>query len=121
VTVLSALNLFICHVVDKFLVRLVSKKFSRRMTNLYLKFQAIGTVNDYNPLMKDFPINDMLSATELDRIRLSVQVKIINYYFYFFLFCPKFLMANKSIQHYNLIYFTRKRDFSVRNVILKLL
>jgi hypothetical protein len=54
------------------------------MTNLYLKFQAIGTVNDYNPLMKDFPINDMLSATELDRIRLSVQVKIINYSFYFF-------------------------------------
>jgi len=48
------------------------------MTNLYLKFQAIGTVNDYNPLMKDFPINDMLSATELDRIRLSVQVKIIH-------------------------------------------
>jgi hypothetical protein len=119
VTVLSALNLFICHVVDKFLVRLVSKKFSRRMTNLYLKFQAIGTVNDYNPLMKDFPINDMLSATELDRIRLSVQVKIINY-FLIFLFCPKFLMANKSRQHYNLIYFTRKRHFSIRNVILKL-
>lgn len=36
--------------------------------------QAIGVVNDYNPLMKDFPINDLLSATELDRIRLSVQV-----------------------------------------------
>ena len=35
--------------------------------------QAIATVNDYNPLMKDFPINDLLSATELDRIRLSVQ------------------------------------------------
>ena len=31
--------------------------------------QAIATVNDYNPLMKDFPINDLLSATELDRIR----------------------------------------------------
>ncbi|XP_040576126.1 dynein heavy chain, cytoplasmic [Lepeophtheirus salmonis] len=31
--------------------------------------QAIVTVNDYNPLMKDFPINDLLSATELDRIR----------------------------------------------------
>ena len=30
-------------------------------------------VNDYNPLMKDFPINDLLSATELDRIRTSVQ------------------------------------------------
>ncbi len=60
------------------------KKISRRITNLYLKFQAIGTVNDYNPLMKDFPINDMLSATELDRIRLSVQVKIINFNFNFF-------------------------------------
>lgn len=35
--------------------------------------QAIATVNDYNPLMKDFPINDLLSATELDRVRVSVQ------------------------------------------------
>ena len=35
--------------------------------------QALATVNDYNPLMKDFPINDLLSATELDRIRTSVQ------------------------------------------------
>ena len=35
--------------------------------------QALGTVNDYNPLIKDFPINDLLSATELDRIRTSVQ------------------------------------------------
>nr|XP_024214265.1 dynein heavy chain, cytoplasmic isoform X3 [Halyomorpha halys] len=35
--------------------------------------QALATVNDYNPLMKDFPINDLLSATELDRIKLAVQ------------------------------------------------
>ncbi|GBP31564.1 Dynein heavy chain, cytoplasmic [Eumeta japonica] len=35
--------------------------------------QALATVQDYNPLMKDFPINDLLSATELDRIRLAVQ------------------------------------------------
>ncbi|XP_050667850.1 dynein heavy chain, cytoplasmic isoform X2 [Leptidea sinapis] len=35
--------------------------------------QALATVSDYNPLMKDFPINDLLSATELDRIRLAVQ------------------------------------------------
>lgn len=35
--------------------------------------QALATVNDYNPLMKDFPINDLLSATELERIRTSVQ------------------------------------------------
>lgn len=35
--------------------------------------QAIATVNDYNPLMKDFPINDLLSATELERIRAAVQ------------------------------------------------
>ena len=31
--------------------------------------QAIALVNDYNPLMKDFPINDLLSATELEKIR----------------------------------------------------
>lgn len=35
--------------------------------------RALGTVNDYNPLMKDFPLNDLLSATELDKIRLAVQ------------------------------------------------
>lgn len=34
--------------------------------------QALATVNDYNPLMKDFPINDLLSATELDRIRSAL-------------------------------------------------
>ena len=34
--------------------------------------QALATVNDYNPLMKDFPINDLLSATELDRIRAAL-------------------------------------------------
>ena len=47
---------------------------SNQLAKLSFCFQAIGTVNDYNPLMKDFPINDLLSATELDRIRLSVQV-----------------------------------------------
>ncbi|KAJ8974295.1 hypothetical protein NQ317_014466 [Molorchus minor] len=36
--------------------------------------QAIATVNDYNILMKDFPINDLLSATELERIRAAVQL-----------------------------------------------
>lgn len=35
--------------------------------------QALAMVADYNPLMKDFPINDLLSATELDRIRTAVQ------------------------------------------------
>ncbi|XP_014219620.1 dynein heavy chain, cytoplasmic [Copidosoma floridanum] len=35
--------------------------------------QALATVNDYNPLMKDFPINDLLSATELERIRSAIQ------------------------------------------------
>ncbi|XP_043279701.1 dynein heavy chain, cytoplasmic isoform X3 [Venturia canescens] len=35
--------------------------------------QALATVNDYNPLMKDFPINDLLSATELERIRAAIQ------------------------------------------------
>ncbi|XP_025833356.1 dynein heavy chain, cytoplasmic [Agrilus planipennis] len=36
--------------------------------------QALATVNDYNPLMKDFPINDLLAATELERIRAAVQL-----------------------------------------------
>ncbi|KAF5301350.1 hypothetical protein FQA39_LY10748 [Lamprigera yunnana] len=36
--------------------------------------QAIATVNDYNPLMKDFPINHLLAATELERIRAAVQL-----------------------------------------------
>ncbi|XP_012938795.1 cytoplasmic dynein 1 heavy chain 1 [Aplysia californica] len=35
--------------------------------------QAMATVNDYNQLMKDFPINDLLAATELDKIKLAVQ------------------------------------------------
>ncbi|XP_073494500.1 cytoplasmic dynein 1 heavy chain 1 isoform X2 [Phyllobates terribilis] len=34
--------------------------------------QALETVNDYNPLMKDFPLNDLLSATELDKIRQTL-------------------------------------------------
>lgn len=32
----------------------------------------MATVNDYNPLMKDFPINDLLAASELDRIRQAL-------------------------------------------------
>ncbi|XP_055612109.1 dynein heavy chain, cytoplasmic isoform X2 [Uranotaenia lowii] len=35
--------------------------------------QILAMVADYNPLMKDFPINDLLSATELDKIRQAVQ------------------------------------------------
>ncbi|XP_044735865.1 dynein heavy chain, cytoplasmic isoform X10 [Chrysoperla carnea] len=35
--------------------------------------QALEIVNNYNPLMKDFPINDLLAATELERIRVAVQ------------------------------------------------
>lgn len=34
---------------------------------------ALATVNDYNTLMKDFPINDLLAATDLDRIRVSIE------------------------------------------------
>ncbi|XP_078590507.1 cytoplasmic dynein 1 heavy chain 1-like isoform X1 [Branchiostoma floridae x Branchiostoma japonicum] len=34
--------------------------------------QAIDTVKDYNNLMRDFPLNDLLAATELDRIRLAL-------------------------------------------------
>ena len=36
--------------------------------------QALDTVNDYAPLMKDFPLNDLLSATELDRIKNALQL-----------------------------------------------
>lgn len=36
--------------------------------------EALATVNDYNPLMKDFPLNDLLSATELDKIRTALQI-----------------------------------------------
>ena len=35
--------------------------------------EALATVSDYNPLMKDFPLNDLLSASELDKIRTSLQ------------------------------------------------
>ncbi|CAB0033630.1 unnamed protein product [Trichogramma brassicae] len=35
--------------------------------------EALSTVYDYNLLMKDFPINDLLSATELDKIRYAIQ------------------------------------------------
>lgn len=35
--------------------------------------QALATVNDYAPLMKDFPLNDLLAATELEKIRSAVQ------------------------------------------------
>lgn len=30
-------------------------------------------MNDYAPLMKDFPLNDLLAATELEKIRSAVQ------------------------------------------------
>lgn len=34
--------------------------------------QALATVNDYNPLMKDFPLEELLSATELSRIKTAL-------------------------------------------------
>ena len=33
----------------------------------------MATVNDYSQLMKDFPINDLLSAIDLDRLRIALQ------------------------------------------------
>ena len=33
---------------------------------------ALATVNDYAPLMKDFPLNELLSATDLDKVRMAV-------------------------------------------------
>lgn len=35
--------------------------------------EVLATVNDYNPLMKDFPLNELLSATDLDKIRIALQ------------------------------------------------
>ena len=52
------------------LYRFVWKPFAVSL-NPGLK-QALETVNDYNPLMKDFPLNDLLSATELDKIRQAL-------------------------------------------------
>ncbi|XP_027203133.2 dynein heavy chain, cytoplasmic isoform X1 [Dermatophagoides pteronyssinus] len=36
--------------------------------------EALATVADYNPLMKDFPLNDLLAATDLQKIRIALQV-----------------------------------------------
>ncbi|CAK8687664.1 unnamed protein product [Clavelina lepadiformis] len=36
--------------------------------------QALDKVNDYNPLMKDFPLNELLSATEIGKIRQALIV-----------------------------------------------
>ncbi|CAG0913348.1 unnamed protein product [Notodromas monacha] len=35
--------------------------------------QAVLTVNDYNFLMKDFPIQDLLAASDLDQIRIALR------------------------------------------------
>ena len=35
--------------------------------------EALSTVSDYNPLMKDFPLNDLLAATELEKIKQALQ------------------------------------------------
>jgi dynein heavy chain 1 len=35
--------------------------------------EAIETAKDYNLLMKDFPLNELISATELDKITLAIQ------------------------------------------------
>lgn len=34
--------------------------------------EALATVTDYNPLMKDFPLNDLLAATDLEKIRIAL-------------------------------------------------
>ena len=58
---------------NRFRFRLVVKFFTNISfeLNLGLK-QALATVNDYNPLMKDFPLDDLLAATELDKIRAAL-------------------------------------------------
>lgn len=35
--------------------------------------QTIAIVNDYSPLMKDFPIHELLAATDLEKVRFSIQ------------------------------------------------
>ena len=35
--------------------------------------QALEKVNEYNPLMKDFPLHDLLAASELDQINIALQ------------------------------------------------
>ena len=37
--------------------------------------EAIEMVDNYNPLMKDFPLNDLLASTDLDRIQLALKGK----------------------------------------------
>jgi len=52
-------------------VRIVPYIYTKSIFNSGLK-QALATVNDYNPLMKDFPLDDLLAATELDKIRAAL-------------------------------------------------
>jgi dynein heavy chain 1 len=40
--------------------------------------EALAKVNDYNPLMKDFPLDDLLSATDLDKLS-SALLSIFNH------------------------------------------
>lgn len=35
--------------------------------------QSLAVVNDYSPLMKDFPIHDLLAATDLEKVRIALQ------------------------------------------------
>jgi len=40
--------------------------------------QALAKVNDYSPLMKDFPIHDLLAATDLEKVRIAVQAIFVH-------------------------------------------
>lgn len=40
--------------------------------------EAVEVVDNYNPLMKDFPLNDLLAATDLDRIQLALKGKLFS-------------------------------------------
>ena len=37
----------------------------------------MGTVHKYNQLMKDFPLNDLLSSSDLDKVHESLTLMII--------------------------------------------
>lgn len=68
---LSALTMTQVGEMDFFWSSIEHLKFTLDNAHLGLK-QAMATVNDYNPLMKDFPLSDLLSATELDRIKIAL-------------------------------------------------
>ena len=38
---------------------------------------ALAKVNDYSPLMKDFPLNELFAATEIEKVRCTKFVIVL--------------------------------------------